>query len=403
MMFWGYFKTEFKNSIVMIKKQAIAYLLIILALTAVFAAVSFAIGKNDKPRVKTAVVMPDDNKLTLMMIRYISQMESVSSMTEFVYMSKDEAFDSLDRNEINVVIELPPDFYENVNNGYNTPIDIYIRNDADGLTKGFVQVIKSGTGYVRTTEAAVYSFLNISRSGEYEVILQNESIGDHIAYVYANLLMHRTRIFNTAIISEFGEVNGYVFYFWSGFLIVLLYICLSFGYLYRPQERSIEKKLKGFNISSVRISLIKEFIMSIHLTASGIVLYLIALYAGKKMEISFFDPHFWHILILWLISFSLAGLFDMIYSFAGNDYGVMATLLSVSVLMVICAGMIIPFSRLGQIPKFIGYIDPLKYMFAALICLSNNSFQLSALCALAIIILVEHVLGGICKRYVYGF
>jgi hypothetical protein len=27
MMFWGYFKTEFKNSIVMIKKQAIAYLL----------------------------------------------------------------------------------------------------------------------------------------------------------------------------------------------------------------------------------------------------------------------------------------------------------------------------------------------------------------------------------------
>ena len=403
MMFWGYFKTEFKNSIVMIKKQAIAYLLIILALTAVFAAVSFAIGKNDTPRIKTAVVMPDDNKLTQMMIRYISQMDSVNSMTDFVYMSKDEAFESLDNNQINVIIELPPDFYDNVNNGYNTPLDIYIRNDADGLTKGFVQVIKSGTGYVKTTEAAVYSFLNLSRSGEYEVVLQNESIGDHIAYVYANLLMHRTRIYNTTIISEFGEIEGAVFYFWSGFLIVMLYICLSFGYLYREQERSIEKKLIGFNISSLKISVIKEFIMSLHLTIAGLLLAFAALYAGKKLEITFFEPHFWQILVLWLISFTLAGMFDMIYSFSGNDYGVMATLLSVSVLMVICAGMIIPVSRLGQIPKVIGYADPLKYMFGALIGISQKSIPVTVFIALSIIILIEHILGDICKRYVYGF
>ena len=402
-MFWGYFKTEFKNSIVMIKKQAIAYLLIILALTAVFAAVSFAIGKNETPRIKTAVVMPDDDKLTQMMIRYISQMESVNSMTDFVYMSKDEAFKSLDTREINVVIELPPDFYDNVNNGYNTPLDIYVRNDADGLNKGFIQVIKSGSGYVRTTEAAVYSFLSINRSGEYEVVLKNENIGDHIAYVYANLLMHRTRLFTTTIISEFGEVNGAVFYFWSGFLIVMLYICLSFGYLYRQQERSIEKKLVGFNISSLKISVIKEFIMSLHLTVAGILLCAVSLYAAKRMEITLFEPHVWHIFLLWFISFALAGMFDMIYSFSGNDYGVMATLLSVSVLMVICAGMIIPVSILSNIPKAIGYVDPLKYMFAALIGISVNSLSVTIFASLALIILIEHILGCLCKRFVYGF
>ena len=55
-MFRAYFKTEFKNSISMIKKTAIAYVLVIFALTAVFAAVSFLIEQDSMVKKITTAI-----------------------------------------------------------------------------------------------------------------------------------------------------------------------------------------------------------------------------------------------------------------------------------------------------------------------------------------------------------
>ena len=80
-MFRAYFKTEFKNSISMIKKTAIAYVLVIFALTAVFAAVSFLIEQDSMvKKITTAVVIQPDDKLTSMLVQYVSQTESIKDV-----------------------------------------------------------------------------------------------------------------------------------------------------------------------------------------------------------------------------------------------------------------------------------------------------------------------------------
>ena len=81
-MFRAYFRTEFKNSILMIKKTAIAYVLDIFALTAVFAAVSFLIEQDSMvKKITTAVVIQPDDKLTSMLIQYVSQIESIKEVS----------------------------------------------------------------------------------------------------------------------------------------------------------------------------------------------------------------------------------------------------------------------------------------------------------------------------------
>ena len=129
-MFVSFFKTEFKNSIQMIKKTAIAYFLVILSLTAVFAAVSFLIEKDSVvKRIRTAIVIQQDDKMTAMLVRYISQMDSVKGVSEFVRTDRDTAFEMLKEDKVNVVVDLPEDFYDDVNKymqlNYFSEIGIY--------------------------------------------------------------------------------------------------------------------------------------------------------------------------------------------------------------------------------------------------------------------------------------
>ena len=138
-MFVSFFKTEFKNSIQMIKKTAIAYFLVILSLTAVFAAVSFLIEKDSVvKRIRTAIVIQQDDKMTALLVRYISQMDSVKGVSEFVRTDRDTAFEMLKEDKVNVVVDLPEDFYDDVNNGLNTPVNIYVKHDADKVSLAFV-------------------------------------------------------------------------------------------------------------------------------------------------------------------------------------------------------------------------------------------------------------------------
>ena len=98
---------ELKNSILMIKKTVIAYLLILTALTAVFAAVSFLIEQDSMvKKITTAVVIQPDDKLTSMLIQYVSQTDSIKEVSQIVKVNRDDAFDMLNDQKVNIVIEM---------------------------------------------------------------------------------------------------------------------------------------------------------------------------------------------------------------------------------------------------------------------------------------------------------
>ena len=399
-MFVSFFKTEFKNSIQMIKKTAIAYFLVILSLTAVFAAVSFLIEKDSVvKRIRTAIVIQQDDKMTAMLVRYISQMDSVKGVSEFVRTDRDTAFEMLKEDKVNVVVDLPEDFYDDVNNGLNTPLNIYVKHDADKVTLAFVQILKSGTGYVKTVESTVYSFLDEYRLGEYEINDGYSSLGDHIAMCYATLILHRSRIFNTIIMSKYGNVGIYGYYICTLILLIIIYSAFSFSFMYKSEHRSIERKMRVYGMTSLRSAFARELVMTVHLSAIGIIIYLISYLISDHIEIDIYSIRLEHILFIIICSFTISGLFEMIYSIAGSDYAAFGGLFSGIIFLIMCSGMIIPLGKMPPWIRVISNINPLKYVFAALLKCINGSEYLVALIPLLIIIIIQQSIGILCRKY----
>jgi len=399
-MFRAYFKTEFKNSISMIKKTAIAYVLVIFALTAVFAAVSFLIEQDSiVKKITTAVVIQPDDKLTSMLVQYVSQTESIKEVSKIVKVNRDDAFSMLDEKKANIVIDLPKDFYDDVNNGQNTPLDIYIRPDADNVTKAFVYILKSGAGYVQIAEATVYSFLDANRSGNHEIKTEYMPIGDHIAMVYADLIMHRSRLFNTAVLSEYGNVGAPLFYICSLILLIMLYCGLSFGFMYKNEHISIEKKMRAYGMTPFKTALIRELIMSIHISFWGVITYILLCFINDHFEYEIFEFNLSALIIIIVSSYTIASFYEMFYSIAGSDYRVFGGLFSAMVLLIICSGMIIPLNRLPVWTRIISFINPVRYVFSSILYSISGSVIALALVSLIVISVIQNVLGGICRKY----
>ena len=398
MMFWSYFKAEFKNCIILIKKTIIAYLLIFTALTAVFAAVSIAIGDSSVKKIKTAVVSNDNDELNKLLLQYISQIDSVKEVTEFVYLNEPEAFNGLDRGDVNVVVILPEGFYDDVNNGTNTPLNIYINEDSDSVTKAFVNILKSATSYVQITEASVYSFLDIKRSGEYELRPLEQSVGDHMAMSYATLLLHRMRLFVTEIVSQYEDVEPLRFYFCSFFIIFLLYSSMSYGALYDRNSVSAEKLLDVYSLSRLKISLCKEFVISFGIYISSLIVIFITILIQNVTGLTMIEPSASMFFVTWFIGFVVACGVDLIYSVMGSDSGVMTGVFIIIAVLIICSGMIIPSALLSKTAVFVGSVSPLRYMFKTLLLAAVSGSFTVELIFLLVFVLGFNVVSLICKR-----
>ena len=362
-MIYSFLKLELKNSIKAVRKTVAGLIALILMLTVAIAAVSFVMGQKQVVTPLTAaVILRDDDSLSRMVIRYISQTDSIRAISEFTYMDEKEAFDALDAHEADIVIDIPADFYNNVNIGINTPVDIYMRSDAGFLTDMFAQVISSGTGYVRTTEAAVYAFLDVSSSGEYRVIMSDAPIGDYIAAVYANRIMHRLRLFDSIVISGYGSLSVPGFYFMTIMMILMLYSGLSFNYLYDRETRAIEDKLKVYGAGRMCVALIKEAVMTIHLFIMSLAVYALFLWLQNVTETEIYTFGIVHIAALLILSISTAVLFNLLYTIAGDSYEAQPVILILSVIALLVSGMLIPGSRMPHVVSAAGRMIPVTYM-----------------------------------------
>ncbi len=399
-MLFSFLKLEFKNSIKAVRKTLLGLIVTILILTVATAAVSFVIGKDNTVNpLKAAVIMHDDDSLSRMLVRYVSQTDSIRAISEFTYMDEDEAFDALDKGKVDIVIDIPPDFFNDINVGINTPVDVYTGKDAGFITDMFAEVIASGTGYVRTTEAAVYAFIDVSNKREYSLLISDKPIGDHIAEIYATKIMHRLRIFDSTVVSEYGTLGIYQFYFMTLMMILLMYSGLSFGYLYDKETASIENKLKVYGVNRIAVAAVKEIVMTTHLYLLSLIIYFAAFVVQKYADIYIFEFTPVHLAVLFGLSLSTAILYDMIYTVSSDNYGVQPVILLLLIISFIMAGIIMPYSHMPEWVHAAGRVIPLTYMkdyFTGLIYGVSESYT-GALIMIPIVV-IEQAVGVLCRE-----
>jgi hypothetical protein len=361
-LFFRYFGYELKRSGRVLRKSVAAAILTVLVIALLATCMTIALKKLAVfETVEVGMVIPDEeaDEDTMFAVRFLAAIDSVKSVSGFRYYgTKEEALQDMEDGKLQAVISLPPYFFEDVDSGANTPADIYIRQDAGLNTRVFVELLRAGVRMLQVAEAGVYAALDVA----YVDRPANESwseAGNVVAYEYlANGLM-RDNVYDSVVLSVIGEMGYGQFYFAAALLIFLLFGGLNYVHLYKKNSDALTQKLYSEGLGEGARSVIRLLVMTVFIWLQALVLYLISCGVSR-----IFSAH----LLLWdsfvpaglfVLSFSMACFFHLVYAIFGGESAGCVGLLAVNFGMVLASGLLVPVSYLPDVVQRIAVYLPL--------------------------------------------
>ena len=363
--FFEYLRIEFKKSIKVFQKSLVSILLVLFVLTIGVASISYTLLQNQVFQlVKVAVVIPDSEEQSKLVLQFLSSMDSVKSICEFEYVEEETAFEMLEDGEAQAIILLPENFYEDIYYGENTPAMIYFPKEKDVNQRLFEKLLTSGMALLQISEAGVYSTQYLAYEQQLEV--NRGELGEYIALKYAKTVLNRSAIYEAQVLSPLGGVDVVQYYFTALMLLVMLFSGILFGFLYRKENKAVEQKLKIYGMNALSLSVIKIGIMVFYLW----MIEWLFMIGGKLLSenkaftvLDFFGMDFLKSGFFGgLLALVIASYFHMVYS-VGKDYqqGTIFLLLS-NVILFLSSGLIVPKAYLPVGVQKLSVLSPLTLL-----------------------------------------
>jgi len=371
--FFEYLRIELKKSIKVFQKSLVSILLVLMTLTIGVAVFSYTLLQSQVFQLaRVAVVIPESEDESKLVLQFLSGMDSVKSICEFDYMDEAEAFSRLKTGEVQAIISLPENFYEDVYYGENTPATIYVPKEKNISQKLFQELLTSGMLLLQVSEAGVYSSQYLAYEQQLE--MDRGELGEYIALEYAKEILGRNGLYEAQVLSPLGGVDFVQYYFSAVMLLVMFLSGILFGFLYRKENRAVEQKLSLYGLDVWKVSLIKISVMSLYLWLIELLFLVVGkLLSGKEVfESLLISGSDWAKAIIFgiVLALTVAGWFHMVYSI-GRDYQQGTIFLLVSgIFLFLCSGLFVPVAYLPRMIQKISVVSPLTII---------SKFQLSIL------------------------
>lgn len=352
-----YYVLKLKSCIKAFGKSAIGMFFIVLLLIAGVLGISYGFQNQQVlKKVDVAMVIPESETLINKGMQFLSAMDSIESICEFHYMEENEAKKALKDGDLQVVIILPVNFYQDVYAGYNTPAEILMTEGNQVRFQVFEELLTTAVSYLQISEAGVYAILDVAK-GE-ATWMGGGKIGDFVAQKYMTALFDRMDIYEEKTVSPLGMMD------FSEYILILFLLCMlllvgtNFSVLYQKGETSIEHKLRAEGISPFLLSLTKVAIISTCLWGIWNLVYMgvCAVSSVFEFEIVWWDGRC--ILYGLLLSISIGAFYHLIYELSGNGALGSILLLFMNLAMLLCSGIILPSSYLPEAVAALGRFTP---------------------------------------------
>lgn len=309
--------------------------------------------------IDVGVVIPEEEKQTKQIAQYISSMDSVQSVCNFKYMEFEAAMDELNNNEVQAVILLPENFYEDLDTGKNTPATIYLPEDAQLNVEVFQELFLDGVAIIQIAESGIYASLDTARYQKAQ--MKQRDIANFVFSLYLESALSREDIFDSYTESPFGQMSVYQYYLSVFLTVVLLMMGLNFGFLYQGQGKAVEEKLRMYGIGAGKKSVIKILVMTGILWTLGILMYLLLCGATGIWS----DLGVWidgrSIGWMFFLCLSIASFFHIVYTVSGGGFQGTIFLMAVNIGMILCSGAILPMAYFPDIIGKIGMYLPFHF------------------------------------------
>ncbi len=343
-----------------------ANLLLMLLLLAFLAVVAGKALYGDQAfaKITVAVTTPEQDDLTDMLLRFIASMDSVKSICEFRQMGQEEALEELQDGNLQAVVALPARFYEDVDSGKNTPAVVYFPKDTGFGGILFRELLKDGVSMLQTAEAGVYATYACIDDGE-EPAIEYAEVGNLLARAYFGAVADRTVLYDSSVISPFGETDAAGFYTVTGVLVLFMMCGTGFAFLFDRSSVFVLQRLRQNGAGALILTFEKILVMLTGLLVPAVVVMTIG---GKWGYIA-------HVIILLL---SLSAYFFALYELAGEGQRGSILLLLVNIGQLLPAGVALPVSYLPPAVARFGVYLPASGWFALArgIVLSERSVTL---------------------------
>lgn len=395
----------------MMTKSVISMLVILCISIGGIAAIStFFLKSSAIAPVKVAVVVPEDETMTRMIVQYISGMDSVSAICQFKYMDETSAKTALAHQEVAAAVVLPPNLYENMYQGGSADVTVYILKSGKLNTQLFKELLNDGVSMLKTAEAGVFAAQETA--GMYKTQMDDYEVANYIAYAYMEKALQRSQMFDTGVISPFGQMSMMEFYIASAVTIIVLFVGLNFGFLYQRESRAVAQKLKINGIGCVQQSITKITVMTIAVWMIQVCVYLIfagithfagrlTLFAGHSaghngvlgllqsvMAYSgVVDAEPGVCVKMLLSSVAVAVWFHLCYAIAGDGKRGQGLLLGLNCLMIFGAGIVVPKAYMPEIFRRIGDWMPVTFLHK-----TEASMMFDSLTGMQVILLLGWIL-----------
>ena len=346
-LFIRYFGIEWKQSCKVWLKTLAAGLAVAALLIAAAVGVTAAMKHLSAfETVRVGMVIPEEaaDEDTMFAVSFLTAMDSVKSVGSFTYYgSEEEALAALKEGKVQTVIALPPYFYESVDSGENIPATLYVSKNADLNVKIFAELLKSGVWMLQIAEAGVYAMLDVAEADRPTETGWSEA-GNVVAYIYLTEAITRSKVFDRQLLSAIGSVNYAQFYFLVALLVILLLQGWNFAHLYQKKTRVLEQKLKAEGLGMAEFNPY-EFVYGTTRAVRISLLISDGIVVGG----------------LFILSFSMACFFHLVYAIAGGDISGCVLLFAVNLFMILVSGIWIPGDYMPEVLQRISGFMPLKW------------------------------------------
>lgn len=356
-----YFILEYKKSVKVLLKSAASLLfmaVLLLAGAVVLSHIFFSARMFQA--IDVGVAVPEGEKETKAVVRFLSAMESVESVCNFQYFPRDEAMEKLYEGEVQAVIVLPESLYEDMYSGQKGRIFVYLPENPPFRVQVFRELLSDGLSLLMTAEAGALASSDMAEDGFSK--MKPYEAANYISYAYIRCALERSKMFGKYVYSPLGQMELYPYYFAAAVSVLLLMSGLNYSFLYQGNSRAVEQKLRVMGMGAVKVSAVKILVManaSWFLVSAAYLLGCLFSKFGRLYFLWFHGP-----VLLWLIPVSIgaAVYFHGVYSVFGKGMQGAVFLLSANVLMVLCSGVVIPSAYLPEWAARLGQYLPLNFL-----------------------------------------
>ena len=287
-------------------------------------------------RVDVAIAGGDEDEMTEKAVKLVQRMDVIKSIAKFHRVSEAEADKKISDGTYDAAIYLTDNMYEDINEGYNTPIVIKISDNPTLSAALFRELVLTGVEDLQTAESTIYSVYDMSK--EYPTKKRTRKVANKMASRFINLFLGRGTTFKTTMLSAYGDMTALEFAEISLVLVFALILGIGFAPFYGRDEIVTGRSLARIGVGRVYQSGVKIVVMTGILWVFLIILTALLKIPEMLREVSLLRPV--HLL---LPALGIAAYIHFIYQLLPGESGSFLYMI-VTVMMVVLAGGLFPVS-----------------------------------------------------------